>query len=65
MSWSEIFLTQFNDPACSAISGLIVGEWFALRFLTGVLVAYFTYKALKRLIFGYKNRKQLGFEVEK
>ena len=64
-TWAETFISQFNDPACSALSGLIVGEWFALRFLWGTLLFYFAYKGIKRLIVGYKNKKSLGFEVKK
>lgn len=64
-AWAETFISQFNDPACSSLSGLIVGEWFAIRFLWGTLLAYFAYKGLKKLIIGRKNSKTIGFEVKK
>ncbi len=47
--FGEIMISQLNNPECSFLSGVVVGNLFLLRFLLALFVFFILYKALDKL----------------
>lgn len=49
MSFAEILVEQLNNPQCSMLSGVVLGEFFIVRWLFYLFIAIMIFQLINKL----------------